>query len=248
MTRPRRRGRSGSSCPGSGGGARRRRGRSLRRRARTTGAANAARDLDDLGHARGDVVEVAGEHAHLVAVRGAPGCARRRASTRPTRVPVAASASATRAALAASIGCTGRSTSSRTSASAAAPPASARRAVSARSPPSIAARRTASAGTSRGAGDRVGHQPGERALAQLAGEQAHDEVGLGGGRTREELARASPGAPPPIPGRWSRRSRSSASSSSATVTVGGSRTARVVARASTASPSRRRCGPGAARP
>ena len=92
------------------------------------------------------------------------------------------------AALAASIGCTGRSTSRPTSASAASPPVSARRAVSARSPLSIAARRTAAAGTSAARGDRVGHQPGERALAQLAGEEAHDEVGLGRRRAREQLA------------------------------------------------------------
>ena len=102
--------------------------------------------------------------------------------------PVAANASATDAALAASIGWTGRSTSKPISASAASPTVSARRAASARSPLSIAARRTAAAGTCAARGDRVGHQPGERTLAQLAGEETDDEVGLGRRRTREQLA------------------------------------------------------------
>ncbi len=39
-----------------------------------------------------------------------------------------------------------------------------------------------------GAGDRVGHQPGQRALAELTGEQAHHEIGFRGGRTIEEPA------------------------------------------------------------
>ena len=62
--------------------------------------------------------------------------------------PVASSAAATSSAVDASIGWTGRSSSSRTAASASTPSVSARRAVTRRSPLSIAARRTTSSGTS----------------------------------------------------------------------------------------------------
>ena len=66
--------------------------------------------------------------------------------------------------------------------SAASPPVSAAAATAGRSPPSIAARRTAGAGDVRGLRHRVGHHPDQRALAQLAAEQAAQErlLGLGG--------------------------------------------------------------------
>ena len=52
--------------------------------------------------------------------------------------------------------------------------------------------------------DRVRHQPGQRALPQLAGEESPDEVGFSLGRTAEEIAEDLP-APPaePLPiARW----------------------------------------------
>ena len=211
--------RSGSSCPGSGGAARPRPARSPRRRARTARPAERAHDLDDLGQARGDVVEVAGEHAHLVAARGAPGCGRRRASTRPTPGPVAASASATSAAVAASIGCTGRSTS-RPTASSAAAPAGERRAGAVGRGRRRAWRPAHDGGRHRRRpGDRVGHHARERALPQLAGEQAQDEVGLGRGRLRQQVAQDR-GAPGRRPRAGRGRELSSAASSSATVRLG----------------------------
>ncbi len=58
----------------------------------------------------------------------------------------------------------------------------------------MAARRTAGGGRSRGLGDRVGHHPDQRALAQLAAEQAAQErlldVGGGGEQRREQFGPA----------------------------------------------------------
>jgi hypothetical protein len=60
--------------------------------------------------------------------------------------------------------------------------------VRVRSPESISARTRERAGDPSRLGDRVDHQPGQRALPQLAREQPFDEVGLFDGRPAEELA------------------------------------------------------------
>ena len=73
-----------------------------------------ARPVDDPGQPVGDVVEVARVDPHVVADAGAPGCARRRASTRPTPCRRRRARCATSGAPAASIGRTPRPTSSPT--------------------------------------------------------------------------------------------------------------------------------------
>ena len=62
---------------------------------------------DHLGQTVGHLVEVAGVDLAPGRRAGAPGCGRRRASTRPTAVPSPAMASATSSAVDASMGCTG---------------------------------------------------------------------------------------------------------------------------------------------
>ena len=130
------------------------------------------RRLDHLGHPVGDVVQAAGEdrdvgarpvHLHPDAVelpldrRRAPaGRARRRRrspSRRASAAPGGRPAAGTRPAPAA-------------------PPVSAAAATGPTAPRSIAARRTSASGTSGGLRDRRQHHALQRALAQLAGEQA----------------------------------------------------------------------------
>ena len=65
---------------------------------------------------------------------------------------------------------------------------SATAAVRPRSPDSIAARRTSAAGHRRGACHGVGHEAAERTLAQLADEQAPEEVGFGRRGALEDAA------------------------------------------------------------
>ena len=138
-----------------------------------------SRPLDDAGQAAGHVVEVARVDPHDVVVdRGAPGCARRRASIRPTPDRPRPSRSPTSGAPTASIGRTPRPTSSPTACSPSAPSVSATTATRPRSPDSIAARRTSGAGTDAARGDGIAHEAGERALAQLADDEAPDESRL----------------------------------------------------------------------
>ena len=119
-----------------------------------------------------------------------------------------------------------------------------RSATAPRSARSISARRTALTGTPRGARDRLGHHAGQRALAQVAEEQPHEELLLGLRRAREELAQRRPphglGARAgrrPDAARTPRRPRSKSATA---------RRPRAAGRAAT--PSRRRSGAGAARP
>ena len=118
-------------------------------------------------------------------------------------------------------------------------------AVRVRSPESISARRASAPRHAGRLRDRVDHQPGERALPQLAGEQPLDEVGLlarsrgRGGRRGSACARAA--EPLPVVA-WTRRSRGRDRRSSATAP----RPAR--ARSRRSSSSRRRRGPAGARP
>ena len=80
---------------------------------------------------------------------------------------------------------------------------SATTAVRPRSPDSIAARRTSGGGHRRGAGDGVAHEAGQRALAQLADQQAPQEVDLGRRGPIEQRRAGSPRRPAaePLPGR-----------------------------------------------
>ena len=98
-----------------------------------------------------------------------------------TSVPRSASAAASDDPGLASIGCRGRPTRRRTASRAAVPPVRAVAAVSGSRPDSMKARRTLAAGTSRGSGDGVQHDTLERALPQLTGEQADEELLLVGG-------------------------------------------------------------------
>ena len=122
-------------------------------------------------------------------------------------VPVWPSASATSAALAASIGWIGWSTASRTASSASRPSVSATHGGAAevaaehRGPAHDVDRHLGRRG------DGVGHDPGERALAQPAGEQPPDEVGLGLGRPIEEVGEQRLAAPPPSRRRTCRPAR-----------------------------------------
>ena len=67
----------------------------------------------------------------------------------------------------------------------------------------MSARRASVTGNARRLRDRVGHQPGQRALAQLPGEEPADEARLRLGRAleqrAEDLARAV--SAEPLPGR-----------------------------------------------
>ena len=175
--------------------------------------------LDDLGHPVGDVLQAAGEHPHpaVVLVHLDRGCRRACSRRHRARPPILASASSTSAALDASIGRTGRPTSSPNPRSASTPPASA--ADGDRRGGAGEHRRPADGGRGhvRGRGDRLEHQPVERALPQLTGDQPA-QVGLlvGGGpgeQRRDERGRDGPGTRP----RRRRRSRSKASCTSATV-------------------------------
>ncbi len=125
--------------------------RSPRRRGQRRRAGSAAQRLDDLGHAVGDVVERAGEHAHLVAVACAPGCAMPSSFHSTAAAPIRSSAS----------GDVGRGlrehrlhrarpTLSPNAREAVAPSASAAAATAPRSPASISARRTVAARHARG--------------------------------------------------------------------------------------------------
>ena len=129
-----------------GAGARRRRARSPPRRGRRTSAGSATNRLDDLGDAVGDVGEVSGERAHLVAraVNLDPGAVelplhRGRPDARERVVDVSA--------VCASIGWTGRSTIEAEPASASAPSVERGRGDRAEVAGEHAARRTSPTGT-----------------------------------------------------------------------------------------------------
>ena len=62
----------------------------------------------------------------------------------------------------------------------------------------MSARRASRRGDAGGLRDRVDHQPGERALPQLAGEQPPDEVRLVVGRPAEQRRRSICLRRPPI--------------------------------------------------
>ena len=141
----------------------------------------------------------------------------------------------------ASIGWTGRPTCRLNPARAAAPAAAARPGGHrGRSPLSMAARRTSARDAGR-PGERVGHHPVQRALAQLAGEQPAQEKPV---RRRWPRRTARPAAAAAACGTCPdrRRSRSSAASTPSTVSVGfGGRRRHAAAR-----PSRPRSAAGAA--
>ncbi len=154
------------------------------------------RGLDDLGQSRRDVVEAAGVDGHRVTARGGSAPARRRAWPRRWPSPPSfSSASATPVAVWASIGPTGRPTTSVNSASARLPAGQRRCGDGREVAASIAARRTSAARKFGRLGDRVGHHPDERALAQFAAEQAPQERLLDLGRRRRR-----PRSPEPIVG------------------------------------------------
>ena len=102
------------------------------------------------------------------------------------------SAAARSGAVAASIGCTGRPTSSRTLRSPSAPVAERDPASSPGSPSSISARRTSASGTRRRPRDGVGHHGLQRALAQVAQHQPAQELLLAAGRPAEQLGQLAP--------------------------------------------------------
>ena len=133
--------------------------------------------------------------------------------------PVLASAAATSAAVPASIGASGRPTSSRIAARPSRPSRSAIAATAARSPCSVSARRSSLAGHPGRARRGVGHDARERALAQVAQQQPHEEVLLRRARPRQQRLHGAHGAPRPIPAPRSAPIAPSARSSSATVSV-----------------------------
>ncbi len=198
----------------------RRPARSPRRRARAAVAGSARGRLDHLGHPGGDVVQAAGEDRDLVAVAVHLHPDAVELLTRPRPGPAGSSAAPSRRRCCASIGCTGRPTSSRKPASAAAPPASAASATG----PSVAAQHhrpphVARPATPGGPGDRVEHHALEGALAQLADEQPRSRKRCSAAVARRTARRAAaagrlrPGAGlPPIP--------SKAASTSPTLSVG----------------------------
>ncbi len=150
-------------------------------------AAKDARDLDDLGHPRGDVVEISREHAHFVAVAV-------HLDPRPVELPL----DRRRSGRGQGFGDGGRArgehrlhrpqhleadVDQRRL-------AHGERAAGGVGEVSSQHRRPADrrGRNGGGLGDRVGHQPRERTLAELTREQAHDEVGLGRRRAREQVA------------------------------------------------------------
>ena len=201
---------------------------------------------DDLRQPVGDVVEVAGVDAHVVAVRGAPGCARRRASTRPTPAPLLRSACATSSEVAASIGSTGRSTSSRTAASASSPSVRATQ----RGRAQVAAEhRGASHDRERYAGGARRSRRSSRLRARLGAARraggaagSRPRVRLRARRGRSRMSRRAPHGPGAGCVADARRSRRDTSS---IVSVGSSRRRRRSSRG--ASPSRCRPDPAADR-
>ena len=129
--------------------------------------------------------------------------------------PTSASAVPTSGAPAASIGRTPRPTSSPTPRSPAAPSVSATTAVRPRSPDNIAARRTSAAGTDAARATASRHQAGQRALAQLADEQAPHEIGFRRRRPTEQRRAGSSSRPaadplPVVTRIWSRARSTSA--------------------------------------
>ena len=155
--------------------------------------------LDDLRHRGGDVVQVAGEDAHLVAglvdldARAVELPLERGGAERGERVarrrPPASRASAAPAAAA------GSRTARARPRLRSAPPARPR----ASPPANIAARRTVGRGQLRRLRDRVEHHAFERALPQLADDQPREEVLLVGaarGRRARRAARARAAAEP----------------------------------------------------
>ena len=123
------------------------------------------------------------------------------------------------------MGSTGRSTSRPMASRPASPSARATAATRARSPASMAARRTVASGTPGGLGHGVGHHAFEGALAQLADEQAADEVGLGRGGPAEQVAeQARAAGAPTLPlSAWSAVMAASSSSISIDGLGGGRR-------------------------
>ncbi len=110
-------------------------------------AGNARASVDDLGQPGRHVVQVAREDRERRRRCDAPGCAHRRASTRPTRRPLRRARSPRRRRWRRASVAPDAALAGELRASASAPPVTASAAVSARSPPSIAARRTVAAGT-----------------------------------------------------------------------------------------------------
>ena len=124
-----------------------------------------------------------------------------------------ASASATSAAVCASIGATGDISSSWKRASAGSPSASAARATRAEVRGVHGGAAHARGGNRGGRRDRVEHHAAERALTELADQQVQQEVALARGRAREQLAQrvGAPrrGAAPRICAKAARRSSTS---------------------------------------
>ena len=154
-------------------------------------------------------------------------------------------ASSTVAPVEASIGRIGRKISKPTSRRPASPSVIASSAIRGRSPDSISARRAIAPGHSGRLGDRVRHQPGERALAQLPGEQPSQEARPPARSRARAAPTAAACAPPPNRSRsppaprrscGRRRQRSASAPPPAR------------ARCRTRSRSRSRRGPGAGRP
>ena len=203
------------------------------------------RGLDDLGHPLGDVVEAAGEDARRRRRRGAPGPGRRRASTRRRPRPAGpARRRRRRRWRRASAAPAGRPAAG-TPASAGGPVGERglghrrRRAAQHRRPAHVGQRHLGRLG------DSVDHHALERALAQLAAEQAAQQALLGLGRPAEQVADQARAARAWRPRRRrARRRSSSAASTSPTVSVGRSARRR---RGRAARPSRRRSAAGAAR-
>ena len=199
----------------------------------------------DLGQPRGDVVEAAGEHAPRRRRRGAT-CTRAPSSFHSTAAGRGRRQRVVdrRRPADASIGCSGRPTTSRCAASPGPPSVSATRATAPRSPRSMSARRSSAGGTPAAARDRVGHHALLRALAQLARSAGRARNCCSASVARVEQVGQQRAALGLRAGAGAVAICANAASTSATVSVGSAAGARQVAQRR---PSRRRSGAGAAR-
>ena len=184
-----------------------------RRRARARRGAGAGPRRPRSGSRLGDVVEVAGEEAHLVAgaVDLDAGAVELPLHRRQAELGdgLGHAGRRSRPAWAAPAACTWRPTSSRPPA-----PGQGDRAVAPRSPESMQARRTAAAGTPAALATASVISPVERALAQLAAEQPPEELAFGGRGPAQQSAEQAARGPRPRAGpgrprwrRWPGRSR-----------------------------------------
>ena len=233
----------GTRSPGTAAAGPGRRGRAPRRRGRSRSPGARAR-RDHLGQPVGDVLQRAGGDDDLVAtaVHLDPDAVELGVDRRPSPPPALSIAASTSVALDASIGSTGRPTSSTNSASASSPPVSAAVATATVEPAIIAARRTAASGHAARSRQPFLHQRVERALPDLAGhDPAQPGLLLGGGAAEQLGRRGSPRPCDPEPDRAAIRSNASCTSQHRQRRLGSRRGQRLHR-----PPAQRRCAAGAA--